>query len=189
MAYRCRCGSKAAGAGAPVEQSANSTSKMRFAGLSFAHKNLRFAARANTFAFLLLLKQAFEFFAMTKPKKRIEINARQEPLTNLREAEINLPNLPDGPEELPNVSQSLWKLGRVVLRRERAHRGGKTVIVIDDFATHLPISVIEKTAKKIRLACGCGGTVKDRVIEIQGDQPGKIRAILETEGFLVAGVK
>jgi translation initiation factor 1 len=76
-----------------------------------------------------------------------------------------------------------------VLRRERAHRGGKTVIVIDDFATHLPISVIEKTAKKIRLACGCGGTVKDRAIEIQGDQPGKIRAILETEGFLVAGVK
>jgi translation initiation factor 1 len=135
---------------------------------------------------LSLLKQAFEFFAMTKPKKRIEINAKQKPLTDLREAEINLPNLPAGPEESSNASEPLWKLGRVVLRRERAHRGGKTVIVIDDFATHLPISVIEKTAKKIRLACGC---VKDRVIEIQGDQPGKIRAILETEGFLVAGVK
>ena len=75
-----------------------------------------------------------------------------------------------------------------MLRRERAHRGGKTVIIIDDFATHLPISIIEKTAKKIRLACGCGGTVKDRAIEIQGDQPGKIRAILEAEGFLVAGL-
>jgi translation initiation factor 1 len=125
---------------------------------------------------------------MAKSKKRIEINAKQKPLTDLREAEINLPNLPAGPEESPNVSE-LWKLGRVVLRRERAHRGGKTVIVVDNFATHLPISVIEKTAKKIRLACGCGGTVKDRVIEIQGDQPGKIRAILETEGFLVAGVK
>jgi translation initiation factor 1 len=137
----------------------------------------------------LLLKQAFEFPAMTKPKKRIEINAKQKPLTDLREAEINLPNLAAGPEESPNVSESLWKLGRVALRRERAHRGGKTVIVIDDFATHLPISVIEKTAKKIRLACGCGGTVKGRAIEIQGDQPGKIRIILETEGFLVAGVK
>ena len=126
---------------------------------------------------------------MTKSKKRIEINAKQKPLTDLGEAEINLPNLPAGPEESPNFSEPLWKLGRVVLRRERAHRGGKTVIVIDDFATHLPISVIEKTAKKIRLACGCGGTVKDRAIEIQGGQPGKIRAILETEGFLVAGVK
>ena len=146
-------------------------------------------ARANIFAFLLPLKQAFEFFAMTKPKKRMEINAKQKPLTDLRAAEINLPNLPAGPEESASVSESLWKLGRVVLRRERAHRGGKTVIVIDDFATHLPISVIEKTAKKIRLACGCGGTVKDRAIEIQGDQPGKIRVILEAEGFLVAGVK
>jgi translation initiation factor 1 len=126
---------------------------------------------------------------MTNPKKRIEINAKQKPLTDLREAKINLPNVTTGPEDSPNISGGLWKLGRVVLRRERAHRGGKTVIVIDDFATHLPISVIEKTAKKIRSACGCGGTVKDRAIEIQGDQPNKIRAILEIEGFLVAGVK
>ena len=133
--------------------------------------------------------RSLNFTPMAKPKKRIEINAKQKPLTDLREAEINLPNLPAGPEESPNVSESLWKLGRAVLRRERAHRGGKTVIIIDDFATHLPISIIEKTAKKIRLACGCGGTVKDRAIEIQGDQPGKIRAILEAEGFLVAGVK
>ena len=29
------------------------------------------------------------------------------------------------------------KLGRVVLRREKAHRGGKTVIVIHDFAPHI----------------------------------------------------
>jgi len=123
---------------------------------------------------------------MTKSKKRIEKHAKQKALTDLRE--INLPNLPAGSEESPNVSESPWKLGGVVLRRGRAHRGGKTVIVIVILRL-LPISVIEKTAKKIRLACGCGGTVKDRAIEIQGDQPGKIRAILETEGFLVAGVK
>jgi translation initiation factor 1 (eIF-1/SUI1) len=30
--------------------------------------------------------------------------------------------------------------------------------------------------------------VKDRTIEIQGDQPDKIRALLEAEGFRVAGV-
>jgi translation initiation factor 1 len=130
-----------------------------------------------------------KFCTMAKPKKQIEINAKQKPLTVLGEVEINLPNLPTGPEDTANVSEPLWKSDRVVLRRERAHRGGKTVIVIDDFATHLPISVIEKTAKKIRLACGCGGTVKGRAIEIQGDQPGKIRSILEAEGFLVAGVR
>jgi translation initiation factor 1 len=80
-------------------------------------------------------------------------------------------------------------MGRVVLRRETAHRGGKTVVVVDDFATHLPVSVIEKIAKKLRASCGCGGAVKGRTIEIQGDQPARVRAALEAEGFQVAGVR
>jgi translation initiation factor 1 len=77
----------------------------------------------------------------------------------------------------------------VVLQRETAQRGGKTVIVIKDFASHLPQSVIETIAKKVRTACGCGGTVKERRVEIQGDQADRIRAVLEGEGFEVAGVK
>jgi translation initiation factor 1 len=80
------------------------------------------------------------------------------------------------------------KLGRVVLRRETAHRGGKTVIVIHDFAPHIGISRLESLAAKLKAACGCGGTVKDRTIEIQGDQPVRIRSLLEQEGFRVAGV-
>jgi translation initiation factor 1 len=105
-------------------------------------------------------------------------------------AAINLPALPPGePAELPGKPpEPLWKMGRVVLRKETARRGGKTVIVVDDFATHLPVSVIEATAKKLRAGCGCGGTVKERRIEVQGDQPGKVRAVLEGEGFEVAGV-
>ena len=63
------------------------------------------------------------------------------------------------------------------------------MVVVYDFATHLPLSIIEKVAKKLRAACSTGGTVKDRTIEIQGDQVAKIRAALEAEGFLVAGVK
>lgn len=81
------------------------------------------------------------------------------------------------------------KLGRVVLRKEKAHRGGKTVIVVHDFAPQITGAQIETFAVKLKKACGCGGTVKDRTIEIQGDQPGKIRTLLEAEGFQVAGVK
>jgi translation initiation factor 1 len=81
------------------------------------------------------------------------------------------------------------KLGRVVLRRETAHRGGKTVIVVHDFAPQITQAQIDGVATKLKKGCGCGGTVKDRAIEIQGDQPGKIRALLEAEGFRVAGVK
>ena len=63
------------------------------------------------------------------------------------------------------------------------------MIVIKDFASHLPQSVIETIGKRVRSACGCGGTVKEKRIEIQGDNAAKIRAVLEAEGFEVAGVK
>ncbi len=127
------------------------------------------------------------------PKKRVDTKAAESPRTGLNAAfaGLDISNLPAGPEAPPknDIPRSLWKMGRVVLRRETAHRGGKTVIVVDDFATHLPASVIEKVAKKLRAACGCGGTVKDRTIELQGDQPGRVRAALEEEGFQVAGVR
>jgi translation initiation factor 1 len=77
----------------------------------------------------------------------------------------------------------------VVLRRETAHRGGKTVIVVDDFASSIPMSLIEELARKLRNACGCGGTTRQRRIELQGEQAAKIRSFLEGEGFQVAGVK
>ena len=128
-----------------------------------------------------------------EPKKRINTNAAEQPRPGLNAAFAGLspPNLADGSDATPASppTEPLWKLGRVVLRRETAHRGGKTVIVVHDFATHLPQSVIETVAKKLRQACGCGGTVRDRTIEIQGDQPAKVRAALEAEGFQVAGVR
>ncbi len=72
--------------------------------------------------------------------------------------------------------------GRVDIRRETGNRGGKTVTVIDGF---VGISLPEKEslAKKMRNACGCGGTVKEGAIEIQGDQREKIAAILSEAGF------
>ena len=80
-------------------------------------------------------------------------------------------------------------MGRVVLRRETARRGGKTVLVVHDFATHLPLSIIESLGKKLRQTCGCGGTLKGRTLELQMDQPARLRAVLEAEGFEVAGVR
>jgi translation initiation factor 1 len=103
--------------------------------------------------------------------------------------------LPSGPGvEIPAPGRAYeaakpCKLGRVVLRREKAHRGGKTVIVIDDFATNLSYDYIQALAGRIKAACGCGGTAWERTIEIQGDQPGRIRQFLEAEGFRVAGIR
>ncbi|MDB6057500.1 MAG: translation initiation factor Sui1 [Verrucomicrobiales bacterium] len=81
------------------------------------------------------------------------------------------------------------KLGRVVLRRETAHRGGKVVVVIDQFAPNISAKQIQALAKKLRSACGCGGTTKERSIELQGNHVEKIRQLLEQEGFRVAGVR
>ncbi len=130
---------------------------------------------------------------MSKKKERIPTSGPQGGL-NSAFAHLDLPNaasLLQGPATPPPGAATPAppkKMGRVVLRRECAHRGGKTVIVIHDFAAHLTLADIERVAGKVRSGCGCGGTVKDRNVEIQGDQPGKIRAILEAEGFQVAGV-
>jgi translation initiation factor 1 len=126
---------------------------------------------------------------MARKHERIEINPVQGGL-NSAFAHFELPAAaPAGPEPVAEPVKAPKKsLGRVVLRREKAQRGGKTVIVVHDFATHLRLAEIEEFARKLRAACGCGGTVKDRTIEIQGDQAGRIRALLEREGFQVAGV-
>jgi translation initiation factor 1 len=118
---------------------------------------------------------------------------KTEAVTENAFAGLKAEGLPAGnapaPAPASAAPQSRWKMGKVILQRKTAHRGGKTVTVIKDFASHLPLSVIEMIAKRVRSACGCGGTVKDRRIEIQGDQPAKIRAVLEAEGFEVGGIK
>lgn len=72
--------------------------------------------------------------------------------------------------------------GRVEIRRTTAGRGGKTVTLVSGFVG-IGLPEKEQLAKKMRNACGCGGTVKDGDIEIQGDQREKIAAILTEAGF------
>ena len=72
--------------------------------------------------------------------------------------------------------------GRVDIRRETGGRGGKTVTVVDGFVG-IGLPEKEQLAKKMRAACGCGGTVKDGAIEIQGDQRETIARILSEAGF------
>jgi translation initiation factor 1 len=72
--------------------------------------------------------------------------------------------------------------GRVDIKRETGNRGGKTVTVVSGFVG-IGLPEKEQLAKKIRGACGCGGTVKDGQIEIQGDQRETVARILSEAGF------
>ena len=72
--------------------------------------------------------------------------------------------------------------GRVDIKRTTAGRGGKTVTIVTGFVG-IGLPEKESLTKKMRNACGCGGTVKDGDIEIQGDQREKIAQILTEAGF------
>ena len=128
-----------------------------------------------------------------RPEKqnRVELNPQQHGLAGLGQAlsSLNLGPLPPAPPKPdPAEPKKPKKLGRIVLRRETAHRGGRTVIVIHDFPPAMQKGTLEDLARDLRHAVGTGGTLRDRTIEMQGDQPAKIRAFLEKLGFQVAGV-
>ncbi|MDD2541261.1 MAG: stress response translation initiation inhibitor YciH [Desulfuromonadaceae bacterium] len=73
--------------------------------------------------------------------------------------------------------------GIVRLRREVKGRGGGTVIVISGIPLSAP--EIKNLAGALKKKCGCGGTVKEGVIEIQGDHRDTLSTELEARGFKV----
>ena len=116
--------------------------------------------------------------------KKIPISAPQEPLQSPFSglSSLGLPEVPAGPPP-----SSTKKKFRVVLRRERAQRGGKTVIVVSRLPTHLSMIEIEELARGVRRHLACGGAVRGREIEIQGDQAGRVRGYFEELAYDVAG--
>lgn len=73
--------------------------------------------------------------------------------------------------------------GVVRVRRETKGRGGKTVTSVSGVL--LASDELKILAKKLKNRCGCGGSVKDGVIEIQGDKAELLVELLTLEGFRV----
>lgn len=73
--------------------------------------------------------------------------------------------------------------GIVRVRREVKGRGGGTVIVISGIPLSAP--EIKELAGVLKKKCGCGGTVKEGCIEIQGDHRDSLLAELQARGFTV----
>ena len=78
---------------------------------------------------------------------------------------------------LPPEQQTIY------LHRESKGRGGKSVSMIKGLV--LSEADLTVLAKQVKQACGSGGTVKDGVIEIQGDHREKIAEVLRKLGYKV----
>ncbi|KKD61594.1 translation initiation factor Sui1 [Grimontia sp. AD028] len=73
--------------------------------------------------------------------------------------------------------------GIVRIQRQTKGRKGKGVCLV----TGLDIddAALKLVAAELKKVCGCGGAVKDGVIEIQGDKRDQIKAYLEKKGHTV----
>lgn len=67
------------------------------------------------------------------------------------------------------------------VRRETKGRGGKTVTTVRGVA--LAEEPLRELASVLKKRCGCGGALKDGVIEIQGDHVELLIAELQKRGF------
>ena len=71
--------------------------------------------------------------------------------------------------------------GKVRVSRSSAGRGGKMVTLV----VGLPLTAAELDvcAKRLKAACGSGGTAKEGRVEIQGDHVDRVMKALQAEGY------
>jgi translation initiation factor 1 len=73
--------------------------------------------------------------------------------------------------------------GIVRVSRETKGRGGKAVTLVKGLA--LETATLTALGKQLKAQCGTGGTVKDGVIEIQGDHVERVMTSLKAMGHVV----
>lgn len=73
--------------------------------------------------------------------------------------------------------------GVVRIQRQTSGRKGKGVCLIT--GVDADDATLEKLAAELKKKCGCGGSVKEGVIEIQGDKRDLLKQLLEAKGMKV----
>ncbi len=86
-------------------------------------------------------------------------------------------NLAPGTRSLPPAQQTVY------LHRDSSGRGGKAVTLVKNLV--LSAEDMKVLAKILKQECGTGGTIKEGVIEIQGEQRQRIAEVLQKLGYKV----
>jgi translation initiation factor 1 len=81
----------------------------------------------------------------------------------------------------PKLKERLAAGGRVKVKRETSGRRGKAVTTIYDVP--LADDGLKELAGRLKRRCGVGGSVKDGVIELQGDHRNVVMEVLRADGY------
>ena len=73
--------------------------------------------------------------------------------------------------------------GIVRIQRQTSGRKGKGVCLVTGI--DMDDAELTKLAAELKKKCGCGGAVKEGIIEIQGDKRDLIKSLLEAKGMKV----
>lgn len=102
----------------------------------------------------------------------------------LKGAGVNVNNAPKTPAPPPpGPDSSAIDFGgakKLVVRRERKGRGGKTATVVEGI--RVSASALERIARALRRALGCGAGVEDGCVVVQGDQVDRVERWLVERG-------
>ena len=77
------------------------------------------------------------------------------------------------------VCEEIGKSEQKIQVEKDKRRYGKIITLVSGFSG----IDIKQTAKQLKQKLACGGTVKNNIIELQGDHKGKIKPILVELGF------
>lgn len=133
---------------------------------------------------------------MGKKNKKLKVDgSASAPSLNDAFSGLSVDGLPAGPEVVQAVTDlstpeppRYGKRGELILRRETAHRAGKAVIIVEGLPALETEHSINELAAALKKRCGCGGTVKDGEIIIQGEKASEVAGFLRDAGFRVRGV-
>jgi translation initiation factor 1 len=120
---------------------------------------------------------------MSRHSKKVSIQGSDSSLADNPFAGLAGEGLPAGPVVTPARAKPAKSQGRVELRREKAGRGGKTVTTLREFQTHIPLSALNQLTFDLKKACACGGALKGRVIELQGDVRERVMLELQQRNY------
>lgn len=84
--------------------------------------------------------------------------------------------LPSSTDVFEEIAKSEQQIKVSILTR----RYGKKITLVEGFDKHVDVKSV---AKRLKEELACGGTVKDGMIELQGDHKARAKAILVKLGF------